>query len=472
MLFISIDAWLSQTSSWRHSRSDTLKALDEAIRQANAMEQESDDVLMGYWAGTDLHSDAAKNAIALEDAKRACAVGRVQKAFTEWVNSQVLKGQDWRKSVRNEHKAVENLSQQLEYWRRKLPASAAETHALEQLKKARDQSIPLLFKGCTCVLKASRSTLAKAQDGLTGARLVKHATKIAVNSRNLVGQGGSSLVAQKLDALLPELVFQSFGVSLAQLRWGAEEEFFRSMLGDSLAAIKAEMLAIAPGVGLLVSSVNLLKHTIKLVQHSMAIDLMADLIRKLDISDPQVALQRIRDWQLREIAMRASKVARTSANMGGQLAAVLTVGAAVPAQTIIGICNAVVGLVQMIAELGMQYQESRNLTRYLNQAASTPLGRDIFAASPLAAAYYLLNTPTSHIALQLVEIGSLTWREDVEHLVRNGMMATVIKESERLIDDSRYMLVPPAGERYREQEGKTIKTKAKELLGRKTSKTP
>ncbi len=119
----------------------------------------------------------------------------------------------------------------------------------------------------------------------------------------------------------------------------------------------------------------------------------------------------------------------------------------------------------MIAEMGMQYKESRALTQYLNNTLTTKLGPDMFAAAPLAAAYYLLNTPTSHIALQLVNIGSTAWTAEVEQLKSAGALKTVISESERLISASRYVIQKKTGERFREREGKETSVKAKEFFG-------
>jgi hypothetical protein len=100
------------------------------------------------------------------------------------------------------------------------------------------------------------------------------------------------------------------------------------------------------------------------------------------------------------------------------------------------------------------------LTKYLSGTTGNALDHNIFATSPLVAAYYLLNTPTSHIALQLVTIGAPAWQQDVERIKRSGELNTVIEEAARLISASRYRIVRFDGARFRERVGKTLKMKA------------
>jgi hypothetical protein len=272
-------------------------------------------------------------------------------------------------------------------------------------------------------------------------------------------------VLTKVNAMIPDIVSNAFGATLEQLSWEAGETFFKETLTEALNAIKEEMLAIIPVAGVIVSGATFLVTTIKVMQSSLAASALLDLTNKLEESDSKVALARIRDWQLRDIVLSSSKVARAGVNTAAQLAAIFTAGAGTAPQVILGISNAIVALIEMVAEMGMQYKESRALTKYLNSTAASKLGKDIFTASPLAAAYYLLNTPTSDIALQLVNIGDPGWMQEVEQLKQSGPLATVITESERLINASRYVLMAKGQMRFREREGKEMLVKAKELVG-------
>lgn len=476
MLLITSQDWMSATHSWRHSRSEALKALDKAIAAAEVTDASADAAGLNYWGSVGELTPAAKNALDIEASRRAAAVAAVRKAFTHWANGQAADGKEWRSSVRNASGAVQTLYDQLEYWRLKLPTSALEMVALTELKDARDKSIPLLFVGCVCTLKADRSTLEKIKDQKAKVMAVKHGVKIVTKSRTLAGAGASaassgggsgvaSTVIRQVEGILPGIVKSAFGTTLEQISWEAGENFFKETLMEALNSIKEELAALAPAAGIVASAGTLIFHSIKLTQSSLATHELLNLGMKLEAGDSQTALKRIRDWQLRDIAMRTSKLARAGVNTGAQLATIFTGSVAAPAQLIISICNAVAALIEMIAEMGMQYKESRALTQYLNNTLTTKLGPDMFAAAPLAAAYYLLNTPTSHIALQLVNIGSTAWTAEVEQLKSAGALKTVISESERLISASRYVIQKKTGERFREREGKETSVKAKEFFG-------
>ena len=350
--------------------------------------------------------------------------------------------------------------------------------ALAALMEARNQSIPLLFSDCTCTLKADRSKLEKVKDQKNKIMAVKSAVKIVKTSHKMAGGGGSggsggsaggskiaTSLMQQVNGMMPDIVKSAFGVTLEQISWEAGENFFKETLAEALNSIKEEIAALAPAVGIVASTGTLLVHSIKLAQSSLATHELLNLSEKLEEGDSQAALKRIRDWQLRNIALRTSKVVRGAANSGAQLATILSAGTAAPAQMIIGICNAVMALIEIIADMGMQYKESRALTKYLNNACALTLGRDIFVTAPLAGAYYLLNTPTSHIALQLVTIGSTAWGAEVEHLKKDGALKKVITGSERLIDSSRYVINRKFGSRFREREGKEKSVRLQEFLG-------
>jgi len=122
----------------------------------------------------------------------------------------------------------------------------------------------------------------------------------------------------------------------------------------------------------------------------------------------------------------------------------------------------------VIIEIGGQYQASRALTLYLNgRDGAHPLGREIFSASPLAAAYYILNTPTSFVALQFVNLGAPGWREEVESLITRGDLAEARREAARLIEESRYRIIPPGRGKYAETIDKSIGLQAQEAFSKK-----
>jgi hypothetical protein len=129
----------------------------------------------------------------------------------------------------------------------------------------------------------------------------------------------------------------------------------------------------------------------------------------------------------------------------------------------VSIASAIIALAAAIGELGMQYKEKRALAAYLNRDS---LDRNIFAQAPLAAAYYLLNTPTSHIALQVVSFGAPTWRQDVELLRKDGVLASTLTESANLISAARYRIKKKSGGQYRERVDKSLLDKVKAKITR------
>jgi hypothetical protein len=468
MLFMPIEEWLSQTSSWRHARSDSLKALDSAITSANLTDASGDASLVRYLGRTGDFSESEKSALALDDSLRKWAIASVQKAFVAWAMTQTRKGQDWRDSVRNGSGAVTTLHKQLSYWQTRYPAPDTQA-ALALVVKARNESLPALFANCECI--AHSDMVSRMKDRVKKANAAKNTVKIIRNTTKLVkGGGAGSSAAGPLAAFssqMNDMVKNAFGVSLGQVNWGPAEKFFEETLADALKSISDEIAALAPGAGLALSTSTLVFQAIKITMQSIAADEMLCLTRKLESGDSQEALLRVRDWQLRDIALRVSKAARAGVNVGAQSAAIASCGVGIPAQLAIGIANAIVALAEVIADLGIQYKESRAITKYFDAlSADKQASRDIFAASPLVGAYYLLNTPTSHIALQLVTLGAPAWQEDVELLKNSKVLKTVIAQSANVIDSSRYRIVRKDGGRFREREGKTLAVKAQELVGK------
>jgi len=476
MFFVPVDQWMSLTSNVLSRRSDYLKKLDRAIANANLVDDNMNALLRQHTDVFGQQSAVGRAAIALEEGRRKAAIAEVKSAFNAWAGDQTRKGQDWRNSGRNAKGAVTTLYNQIVYLSRQYPSAdvqAGLNHVIEQ----RGKSIPVLFEHCECI--AHSDLVSRTKDKLRKANAAKKAATIARNTYKL--SGSPRLVPVRTDVLahhgggghlggfasrIDDMVKDAFGVAPGQVDWTPAEHFFKETLTHALESIKEEIAALAPGVGLGAASATVLVNTVKLVMNGIAADEMLDLSRKLETGDSQKALQRVRDWQLRDIALRTSKVARASVNAGTHAATIASCGVGIPAQLAIGIANAIIALAEVIADLGVQYRESRALTSYLSSRNSTnPLDQNLFAAAPLAGAYYLLNTPTSHIALQLVTIGAPAWQEDVEQLARSGVMKTVIEESERLIGASRYRIVRRDGARFRERAGKTLTVKAKELVG-------
>jgi hypothetical protein len=460
MFFIPYDQWMEKTRSRLSSRSPALKNLDSALAEAEKVSEDDANILEWFQGGVGAMSPAAKAALEIEKARRGDAVTLVRRAFNAWVQDQTKKGQDWRKSVRNECGAVQTLCDQIGYWTRTFP-NESERAALDFIIAERNKSIPVLFKGSDVVIYSDAST--KKDDATT---MYKAAT-VAINSRKLArgsssgGAGAGGRFMQAISSEADKLVTEAFGAPITSLVWDPAENVLKTTLDHAFAAIKDEIAALAPGVGLAAASATMVFNAVKLITQSIAADAMLDLSKRLEAGDSRSAMLRVRDWQLRAIAARTAKVARAGVNVGMHSASIASCGAGIPAQLAVSIASGIIALAAAIGELGMQYKEKRALAAYLNR---DNLGRDIFAQAPLAAAYYLLNTPTSHIALQVVEFGAPTWRQDVELLQKDGVLASTLSESANLISAARYRIKKKSEGSYRERVDKSLLDKAKVKL--------
>jgi hypothetical protein len=456
--------WMALTHSRVYGRSTELKQIDVAIKQAEDCAASFETVSRWY---SDLSSerrgDSAWVAMELDTKLRSLAIVRVGEAFTRWKNA---KGNtDWRTSNRNGEGAMTRLSDQLTYLKPKLPVR--ESAALAFVEAERNRSIPVLFKDCKVVGYSDRLTsLADRKTAVTqatGLRTVYERGNAAGMGAPTTSQAEALMrhIGTSVDSWVHEAFFGTpggggSGHSLI------DDLDIRSILTEAVHEIKADILAIAPIAGLSVASATLLKNSVTLVMQSVAADDLVDLERKLDKSgDSRAAVNSLKRWQAEAIAKTTSSVVRSGVNVGTHAAAVASLGVGIPVQLAVSIANAVIALALVIGDMGMQYRRRKALERYLNQPT---LDAEIFAQSPLAAAYYLLNSPTSHIALQLVRFNAPGWQEDVERLKKDGDLQLVISQSAKVIDQSKYRIRKSDMAKFRETSGPGLVSKIKDSL--------
>jgi len=460
MFFIPYDEWMAKTRSRLRARSDALKELDKAILGAEQCSADDAAVMAWFGAGIEYMKPEAKEAMEIEKANRALNVEIVRKAFNAWTTEQSRKGQDWRNSVRNESGAVKLLAEQIAYWTSRYQDKGMQA-ALQTLIEERNKSIPVLFADCVVVVYSDAFT--KKDD-----RMAKgQAAEAAIDSYKLsrIGRpptpssGHSVSFLSSISGKIDGMVRDAFGTAAPV--WDRAEGGIGTILEYAIHAIKEEIAALAPGVGLGVASASAVFHTVKLIMQSVAADQILTLSNQLEEGDSRAALRSVREWELRAIAERTAKVARAGVNVGMHAAAIASLGVGIPAQLAVSLASAIVALASVIAELGMQYKEKRALTTYLNAGT---LDRNIFAQAPLAGAYYLLNTPDSHIALQLVKIGAPGWQADVELLKNSGSLNTAQSEAGNLISAMRYRIVKKDGGRLRERLANSLGYRAKKSI--------
>lgn len=476
-LFMSHEQWLEQTAVWGRRRSDAMRELDEAIRNATQV-----DLSTVAHGGETLQLTVNPLFLMLQrtseddlrNAWRREAVARVRGAFGRWAQTQSRKGQRWQDSSRNGRGAITQLHDRLVALAPRM--SDSELEGIAAMEAARDEAIPQLFRGCK-VVSRSHADVSTSINWMRDLNLARRTAQnaysagskmhsLASPSSSAWGAGASvadafgSATAAVLGPLYDQakrIVAEAFDVpDIGLVIWDEGEDLLREALQAAVEGIKEELMAIVPVVGLVAASATLAQQGFKLLQSIKSERELLDVQRKLVASDSKAALAEIHAWQLHDIALRSAKTARAATNVGTQAAAIASHGVGAGAQTAIGMTLALVALMEIVADLALQYRQKRALTGLLNQQGGEPLGRDVFTQSPLAAAYFLLNTPASFIALQLVSFGSPAWREEVALLCREGKLKDgglrkVLTESERVIQASRYRLLRTDGGRFRER---------------------
>jgi hypothetical protein len=455
--------WMALTHSRVYGRSTELKQIDLAIKQAEDCAASFETVSRWYSdLASERRGDSAWVAMELDTKLRNLAIVKVREAFDRWAKA---KGNtNWRTSNRNGEGAITRLSDQLIYLQSKLPVS--ESGALAFVEAERNKSIPLLFKDCKVVTYSDRLT--SLADRKTAATQATGLRTVYVNA-NADGMGAPTTsqaealmrhIGTSVDSWVHEAFFGTPGGGSGHSL--IDDVSIRDVLTEAVREIKADILAITPIAGLSVASATLLKNSVTLVMQSVAADDLVDLERKLDRSgDSRAAVNSLKRWQLEAVAKTTSSVIRSGVNVGTHAAAVASLGVGIPVQLGISIANAIIALALVIGDMGMQYKRKKALESYLNKPT---LNAEIFAESPLAAAYYLLNSPTSHIALQLVRFGAPGWQEDVERLKKDGDLQLVIAQSAKLIDQSKYRIRKSDMSKYRETSGPGLLSKIKDSL--------
>ena len=473
-MLIDILEWHRVTDG-KHKRTSSLQELDAAIERAN------------LWSEPELLSTPNASAELLEKQKinikiRVEVLRDVDRALNDWMSAQWKKRPDvgWHGSVRNASGAVEQLVSEL--WRLQSKYDPGGPTNVEAYETARNNSIPALFEGCKCISRASAGDLVK--DGKSTSAVVGSASSFVENLRKaakltipperpstpIVPRAEQSRVLAEQSQVqhkVADFIKEAFG-NLDYARWDIGEKFLQEVLNEAKRALIQEMASAVPFAGLAptVAVLGIAIDDMRVAKlGARAVD---RLNQRTVISDSKSALQTICQWQKEDRELQKTRVARASLNLGSQILGIASGGTAAVVQVPLGIRNAIDALADVIIEIGRQYQASRALTRYLNgQDGAHPLGREIFSASPLAAAYYILNTPTSFIALQFINLGAPGWRSEVEALIKGGNLAVARQEAARLIEESRYRIIPPEGGKYAETVKESMALKAKKFFSKK-----
>jgi len=129
-----------------------------------------------------------------------------------------------------------------------------------------------------------------------------------------------------------------------------------------------------------------------------------------------------------------AKAGRSTVSFSAKIAVHAT-GAGGIGDPLIGGVSAIASLVQLVYEIGRDYQEKKAINKIIN--SGQPLNHRVFDVCPLLGAYYIVCTNTSDIIDILNEdIGSAEWMNDVEDLAKK--LEKIKKTARKVIDKHRY----------------------------------
>ena len=429
-LFLPYQRWMEYTHLTIGIRSPQLKNLDEAIKRAESISfeiQYLDDEVERYAQ----RGYPVAKAVEIKQSLEREAYWIVQKAFDAWAKSEG----DWRESRRNQNGAAIMIFLRLLDYRRAHSDIIADS---KDIIDAADKFVGELFRG------------AKVQArGADLESVVNTGSQIKDVAQTLNTLGGS--FKQGFETLFRH----HFGAGIQQVR---QDPFWAKELSKFIPNLTHELVKLIPAIGAGVSAGTAVWNYMKALDAESARYRVIDVSRQLPSGDAREALSAIRLWQSVDIAARRTAAAQGASAAAAQLAAIAAPVIGAPIQVLTQTANAVVTLLSVLADVGMQYRESKALERYLR--AADKIDHNIFAISPLVGAYYVLNVPLSAFSLHLIPFESPTFFADTEYLRESGEMKTIIMEAERLLDGSKFELVSAQGLKFRTREDMLLRISA------------
>ena len=433
--------WMKDTHSLTSPRSDFLKAVDQA--------------LLRY-----AQSPSTDN-------KQA-----IKTALDRWRFEQGKKGQDWRKSVRNNKGAVTNLHRALtDIDKRKL--TSEELEAMKYIAHMQATALMRQFDGKE--LKFKPSTLMGLASGAgtnwqkfkTGASSVFsggstaagafNAGRKIVQGANLLQQGGraaASAASQQSTAAIVMKVREM----CAELCPGLEpNNVFQALNLGSMEQFATEL---APFVGAISSGGKAIVGWIGVIRKQYAEYKILDTRHAIAAGDPEAAFDALVKLLDREIA---SAVARASVKTGGFTAKAAGTFADAGAITgpVVGLMELLAEVIQSVIEYVRDYKECEAANQMLRVGA---LSFELFDACPILGCYFLvIQDHSTIINFAVGEYGTENWMFDVEALVKKAQV--VLEKSQELIRVSRLEIPGTAGSKGLVEENYSVKTGLGKLTG-------
>jgi len=210
-----------------------------------------------------------------------------------------------------------------------------------------------------------------------------------------------------------------------------QEEIAAELGAGFLADLIAEML---PYAGVVRSGYNLIDNWKKTAKNAYAKHKVNKVEYVAKAGDPHKAVLAIEQCLERQVNHYLVKAGRSTVSFTAKVTVHAT-GAGGIGDPIIGAVSAMASLVQLIYEIGRDYQEKKAINKIIT--SGQVLDHRVFDVCPLLGAYYIVCTNTSDVLDILNEdIGKEQWLNDVEDLAKK--LETIKKSARKVIDKHRY----------------------------------
>jgi hypothetical protein len=394
-------AWIEQTKAIGRARSRELRALDEAIRA--------------------FHRPGAMVT------KRAA----VRAALDAWMSA---KGSDWKSSVRNRRKAIEQLDQALGHVIRSRVLNAEEMAALREYKLAQKKTIDALFRGRRLTVKTS-AVMGTAKDVTGTMSQVKQSVQTARSGQGAVTRASTSAVHAAGSAAVGPGVQQALQRFLLDM--------FRT---ESLAEVQQALgplyteffAAVTPFLGLAKGGANTVRGWSSAAKQAWQRHEARGSRDAFRPGDPLAAFDAVERMMSRELhaTMTTATIDTTSFTVDVVLN-VTTLGASSIAAPVKGAAEALAKLFHQLFLFARDHREKEAANRLLGAG---DIDMRLFETNPLLGAYFLSFAPTSVVLnFALRDFGTMGWTFKVE--VLRARADTAIAKARGYVRSARYEIV-------------------------------
>jgi hypothetical protein len=298
--------------------------------------------------------------------------------------------------------------------------------ALNQLKKVSDgaSAIEEAIKGGS--LDSSSNSYSMQQKVLNTVDNSSNSSAMQQKVLNTVdNSSNSSAMQQKVLNLVGDLFNNAGSIDEIKVEIAAE------LGGDFLADLIAEMV---PYAGVLRSGYNVINNWKKTAKYAYANYKVNKVAYVTKAGDARKAVTAIEECLERQIKHYGIKTTRSTVSFSAKVAVHAT-GAGALGDPIIGGVSAMASIMQLIYEIGVDFQEKKAINKLIN--SGDPLDHRVFDVCPLLGAYYMVCTNTSDVLDIMNEnYGTAEWLNEVEDLAHK--VNKIKKSSRKIIDKHRY----------------------------------